>query len=49
MPVPPGGGEVRLRSKAIDSAYNSQPERADYNLRGYLSNAQPNVMIRVIQ
>lgn len=49
VPVPPGGGEVRLRCKAIDSAYNSQPERADYNLRGYLSNAQPNVMIRVIQ
>ena len=47
VPVPPGAREVTLCCKAIDSAYNTQPERADYNLRGYLSNASPKVAVSV--
>jgi sulfite oxidase len=46
VPLPAGATEVRLCCKATDSAYNSQPEVADYNLRGYLSNAWSKVILR---
>jgi len=44
VPIP-ATGQVLLCSKATDSAYNTQPEHADYNLRGYLSNAWSKVRV----
>lgn len=42
-------GEVRLCCKAVDEAYNTQPETVDHiwNLRGYLSNAWSRVKVFV--
>ena len=48
VPVPRGAERVQLCCRATDTAYNTQPERADYNLRGYLSNAWSKVTLRVL-
>ena len=48
IPVP-GGGEVEVWSKAVDSSYNVQPESFQniWNLRGVLCNAYGRVKINV--
>ena len=52
VPVPgdvSGRGNLRLLCKAVDSAYNTQPETAGpiWNLRGVLNNAWHDVAIGV--
>ena len=47
VPVPPGTERLQLCCRATDTAYNTQPERTDYNLRGYLSNAWSKVSLLV--
>lgn len=47
--VPNGASQLQLVAKAVDSNYNTQPEKpADiWNLRGVLSNAYHRVTVRV--
>ena len=45
--VPRDAERLQLCCRATDTAYNTQPERVDYNLRGYLSNAWSKVTLQV--
>lgn len=49
LPIPKGGKVMNLVCKAIDSGYNSQPERAEpiWNIRGVLSNSWHTVGLKV--
>lgn len=49
VPVPKGSKTVELIVKAVDSAYNTQPEKMDgiWNFRGVLSNAYHRVLIKL--
>ncbi|KAK3919403.1 Sulfite oxidase, mitochondrial [Frankliniella fusca] len=49
LPVPQGVKEVELWAKAVDSAYNTQPESFAniWNLRGVLGNAYHRVNIKI--
>ena len=47
VPVPRDAERLQLCCRATDTAYNTQPERVDYNLRGYLSNAWSKVTLQV--
>ncbi|KAH8289342.1 hypothetical protein KR054_004032 [Drosophila jambulina] len=45
-----GGGDVEIWAKAVDSAYNVQPEKFEHiwNLRGVLANAYHKVKVKVV-
>ncbi|EZA47687.1 putative sulfite oxidase, mitochondrial [Ooceraea biroi] len=51
LPVAKNSGKTEIWAKAVDSAYNVQPEsfRNIYNLRGLLCNAYHKVMIKLKQ
>ena len=49
MPVPKGRTKMDVVCKAIDSGYNSQPERPEpiWNIRGVLSNSWHRVALKI--
>lgn len=49
LPVPAGCENIEIWSKAVDSAYNTQPEsfKNTWNLRGVLSNAYHRIKVEI--
>jgi sulfite oxidase len=49
LPEGRAGGEIEVVCKAVDEAYNSQPDRMDaiYNFRGIVVNGWQRLRVRV--